>query len=132
MSKRVAQWARAWPLEHRIGEQQQVPAATHPIVERDEIFRRLGGRVRHQQQPPLGEIRRAGDADRHDAIPGMERRERGRTATLERELLAEDQRKARQEEQVRPLGRDPGLQAAMVAPKHGNRDCRPDQQCQDD
>src|SRR5262245_59774519 len=130
--KRVAQGARTGPFEHRIGEQEEVPAAPHPIVERDEIFRGLGGRVRQQQQPPFGEIRRARDADRHDAISRLERGKRRGTASLERELLAEHERQAGQEEQGRSLARWPWLYAAMLAPKYGNRDCGPDRQCQDD
>ena len=44
-----------------------------------------------------------GDADRNDAIARLERFQGRRTAALQREILAEHQRQARQQQQCRPL-----------------------------
>ena len=99
-TQRIAKRALARPFEHRVGEQQDPPAAPHPMIERDEVLGGLGERMRHQQQPALRQIRRSVDADRHDAVAAFKRFQSGRTAALERKILTEHQRQAGQQEQA--------------------------------
>ena len=70
-AKRIAERQPARPFEHWIGKDQHAPAKAHPLIEDDEILRRLSPRLSHQQQPPLGELGAVGDADRNHAIAGL-------------------------------------------------------------
>src|SRR6185312_12614558 len=79
------------------------PSPAHPGIERDKVLGRLRQRMRHQQKPCLAELRRIGDADRNDPVATLERLQRGRAVPADREILAENQRQACQQEQGRPL-----------------------------
>src|SRR4249919_2697712 len=48
-TEQITQWPLARPVEPRIGEQQHMSAAPHPLVEFDQCFGRLRAGMGHQQ-----------------------------------------------------------------------------------
>ena len=62
--------------------------------------RGLRKRMGHEQQVALGQIGRRAHADRHDIIALPQRRKHRRALGFERELFAEDQWQARQQQQL--------------------------------
>ena len=68
--QRIAERALAWPS--RWVSRSSCPPPAHPLIQRDQILRRLGERLRHQQQAAQPQFRRIGHADRDDAVAGFQ------------------------------------------------------------
>ena len=96
--QRIAERPIAWPLKRGIRQEQNPPAESHPGIQLDEDVRRLGPRLRHEQEAMPLKRCHVGNADWSEAVSALQRCQQRRPAGIKREPLGKHDWQACQEE----------------------------------